>query len=289
MISRIDDELGAHVSAGGGVQLAPERAAAIGASNLQLFTKQPSRWAEPKFDQDLAEAFQAAREKHEIRVAGSHDSYLINLSTPDKRLWGMSQRCFQGELERCCLLGLDFLVTHPGNATDGNETAGLERNARGVAESLRVVEGPTRVLLELTAGSGTSVGATFENLQSIIEQIPEEQQHRLGVCFDTCHAYSAGYDLLHDYDDVWSRFDELIGLERLGLIHMNDSKHPFDSRKDRHEHIGQGTLGPQPFEKIMLDKRLEHVPKILETPKGDDGDVADIANLSLLRNLRVRS
>lgn len=289
MISRIDDELGAHVSAGGGVQLAPERAAAIGASNLQLFTKQPSRWAEPKFDQDLAEAFQAAREKHGIRVAGSHDSYLINLSTPDKRLWGMSQRCFQGELERCCLLGLDFLVTHPGNATDGNETAGLERNARGVAESLKVVEGPTRVLLELTAGSGTSVGATFENLQSIIEQIPEEQQHRLGVCFDTCHAYSAGYDLLHEYDDVWSRFDELIGLERLGLIHMNDSKHPFDSRKDRHEHIGQGTLGPQPFEKIMLDKRLEHVPKILETPKGDDGDVADIANLTLLRNLRVSS
>ena len=287
MTSRFGDELGAHVSAGGGVQLAPERAAAIGASNLQLFTKQPSRWAEPKFDQDLAEAFQIAREKHGIRVAGAHDSYLINLSTPDKRLWGMSRRCFQGELERCCLLGLDFLVTHPGNATDGDETAGLERNARGVAESLKVVEGPTQVLLELTAGSGTSVGATFENLQSIIEQVPDDQQHRLGVCFDTCHAYSAGYDLLRDYDNVWSRFDELIGLERLGLIHMNDSKHPFDSRKDRHENIGQGTLGLEPFERIMLDKRLEHVPKILETPKGDKGDAADIANLSLLRKLRV--
>ena len=287
MMDRGDDELGAHVSAGGGVQLAPERAAAIGVNNIQLFTKQPSRWAEPIIDQESAETFRAAREEYGIRIAGAHDSYLINLSSPDRRLWRMSQRCFQGELERCCLLGLDFMVTHPGNATDGDEAAGLERNARGVAESLKVVDGSTRVLLELTAGSGTSVGATFENLRSIIDQIPEDQQHRLGVCFDTCHAYSAGYDLLKDYESVWVRFDEVIGLERLGLIHMNDSKHPFDSRKDRHESIGQGTLGPEPFQRIMLDERLEHVPKILETPKGDEGNAADIANLELLRGFRA--
>ena len=179
------------------------------------------------------------------------------------------------------------MVTHPGNATDGNESAGLERNARGVAESLKAVQGGTQILLELTAGSGTSVGATFENLQSIIEQIPEDQQHRLGICFDTCHAYSAGYDLVNDYDSVWVRFDEVIGLERLGLIHMNDSKHPFESRKDRHENIGQGTLGTEPFQRIMLDERLGHVPKILETPKGDEGNTADIANLDLLRGFRA--
>ena len=286
MKSESSDELGAHVSAEGGVHHAPGRAADIDAANLQLFTKQPSRWAEPTIDQETAAAFRAARDEHGIRAAGAHDSYLINLSTPDRRLWRMSQRCFQGELSRCCALGLDFMVTHPGNATDGDTAAGLERNARGVTESLEAGDGPTRVLLELTAGAGTSVGATFDNLQSIIEQIPNEHTHRVGVCFDTCHAYSAGYDLVDDYDGVWTRFDEVIGLDRLGLIHVNDSKHPFDSRKDRHETIGKGTLGLEPFRRLMLDERLTQVPKILETPKGDDGPAADIANLELLRSFR---
>ena len=188
------DELGAHVSASGGVQNAPERARAIDAHVLQLFTKQPSRWAEPTIDDETATAFLAERDKHGIDVAGAHDSYLINLSSPDRRLWRMSQRSFESELRRCALLQLDFLVTHPGNATDEDIEAGLERNAAGVTESLEAVQGPTRLLLELTAGGGTTVGATFENLRAIIDMIPDEQRERLGVCFDTCHAYSAGYD-----------------------------------------------------------------------------------------------
>lgn len=281
------DELGAHVSASGGVHLAPGRAADIDAVVLQLFTKQPSRWAEPKIDQQVADAFLEERETRGVQVAGAHDSYLINLSTPDRRLWSMSQGCFQSELERCAMLELDFLVTHPGNATDKDYLAGLERNARGVAESLEAVEGPTRVLLELTAGSGTSVGATFENLQAIIEGIPESLRHRVGVCFDTCHAYSAGYDLVNAYDQVWDDFDRIIGLDRLGLIHLNDSKHPFASKKDRHETIGQGTLGLEPFRRIVLDERLNSVPKVLETPKGDYGAEADIRNLTTLRELRA--
>lgn len=281
------DELGAHVSASGGVDLAPGRAREIDAAVLQLFTKQPSRWAEPTIDDATASAFRAARAEHGITVAGAHDSYLINLSTPDRRLWRMSQRSFQAELERCAALGLDFLVTHPGNATDGDYDAGLERNARGITECLEAVDGSTRVLLELTAGSGTSVGATFENLQSIIEMIPPEVRRHVGVCFDTCHAFSAGYDLVDDYDGVWTRFDDVIGLERLGLLHLNDSQHPFDSRKDRHEAIGEGSLGIEPFRRIVLDDRLEVVPKVLETPKGDDGAEADIRNLTLLRRLRA--
>jgi len=280
------DELGAHVSAAGGVRNAPGRAAEIGAASLQLFTKQPSRWAEPTFDDATAEAFKAARREHGVGVAGAHDSYLINLSSPDRRLWRLSQRCFQGEMERCCLLGLDFMVTHPGNATDGDIEEGLRRNSQGVAESLEAVEGPTRVLLELTAGSGTSVGATFENLRAIIDGLPERLQSRVGVCFDTCHAYSAGYDLVRDYDGVWEAFDEILGFERLGLIHMNDSRHPFGSRKDRHETIGAGTLGEEPFRRIMLDQRLRAVPKILETPKRDDAVAEDVANLTLLRSFR---
>ncbi len=283
------DELGAHVSVAGGVRNAPGRAAEIGAANFQLFTKQPNRWAEPKIDDETAAAFKAARAEHGIAVAGAHDSYLINLSTPDRRLWRMSQRSFQGELERCARLGLEFLVTHPGNATDGDIEEGLTRNARGVTESLEAVEGPTRVLLELTAGAGTTVGASFENLRAILDRIPESQRDRVGVCLDTCHAYSAGYDLVGDYDGVWEAFDETLGLELLGLIHMNDSKHPFDSRKDRHEEIGAGSLGEGPFRRLMRDARLRHVPKILETPKGGDGADADIRNLARLRSYREGS
>jgi len=280
------DELGAHVSTAGGVQLAPGRAVEIGAAVLQLFTKQPSRWAEPKIEPGTARAFQEERAAHGISVAGAHDSYLINLSSPDRRLWRMSQRSFQAELGRSAALSLDFLVTHPGNATDGDLETGIERNARGITESLQAVDEGPRVLLELTAGSGTSIGATFENLAAILERIPAPQRDRVGVCFDTCHAYSAGYDLVGDYDGVWSRFERVLGLDRLGLIHMNDSKHPLGSRKDRHEGIGAGTLGLEPFRRIMLDERLRTVPKVLETPKGDDPVAADRANLELLRGAR---
>lgn len=280
------DEFGAHVSAAGGVANAPGRAHAIGARVLQLFTKQPSRWAEPKIEDEAADAFRSAREEYGIEVAGAHDSYLINLSSPDRRLWRMSQRSFQAELVRCARLGLDFLVTHPGNATDEDEQAGLERNARGITESMDAVDGPTKVLLELTAGSGTTVGATFENLATILELIPDGLRHRVGICFDTCHAYSAGYDLVNDFDGVWDHFDEVLGLDRLGLIHVNDSKHPFDSRKDRHETLGEGTLGAEPFRRLVTESRLAGIPKILETPKGDDGDLADIRNLTFLRDMR---
>ena len=286
MTSRAHDELGAHVSAEGGVARAPGRAAEIDAVVLQLFTKQPSRWAEPKIDQETVDAFAAARAEHGIEVAGAHDSYLINLSSPERRLWRMSQRSFEAELGRCAALRLDFLVTHPGNATDGDLEAGIERNAAGVTESLESVEGTTRVLLELTAGSGTSVGGTFESLRAIIDRIPDSMRDRVGVCFDTCHAYSAGYDLVGDYDGVWERFDEVIGIDRLGLIHLNDSKHPLGSHKDRHQTIGEGTLGVEPFRRIMRDPRLRHVPKVLETPKGDDPVAADRASLDLLRGLR---
>lgn len=281
------DELGAHVSSAGGVQNAPARAREIDSACLQLFTKQPSRWAEPTVDRATARAFQAERETHGIRVAGAHDSYLINLSSPDRALWGRSLGSFQAELRRCSILALDFLVTHPGNATDGDHEAGIRRNADGLARALEAVEGPTRVLLELTAGSGTSVGGSFESLAAILEALPAGVQDRVGVCVDTCHAYAAGYDLVEDYDGVWRRFRELLGMERLGLIHLNDSKHPLGSHKDRHETLGEGTLGTEPFRRLMLDDGLRHVPKILETPKGDDPVAADLANLGLLRSFRI--
>lgn len=282
-----DDELGAHVSAEGGVENAPARARDIRSACLQLFTKQPSRWAEPAVGEATATRFREARAVHGIRVAGAHDSYLINLSSPDRSLWGRSLACFEGELRRCAALGLDFLVTHPGNATDGDLEAGIRRNARGIALALEAVgEGPTRVLLELTAGSGSSVGGSFEHLAAILAEIPAASRCRVGVCVDTCHAFSAGYDLVGDYEGVWRTFEETLGWGRLGLLHLNDSRHPLGSRKDRHATLGEGTLGTEPFRRIMLDPRLREVPKILETPKGDDPVASDLANLELLRGFR---
>jgi deoxyribonuclease IV len=281
------DELGAHVSTAGGVQNAPSRAAAIGAVVLQLFTKQPSRWAEPRLDDETVRAFAKERDTHGVVVAAAHDSYLINLSSPDRRLRKMSLRGFEAELRRCAALDLDLLVSHPGNATDGDAEAGIVRNAAAIGSLLERVEGRTRLLLELTSGSGTSVGGSFERLAAILERIPTAQRDRVGICFDTCHAYSAGYDLVDDYDGVWSAFERILGLERLGLIHLNDSKTPFGSRKDRHDNIGDGTLGTEPFRRLLLDQRLRRVPKILETPKGDDAVAADRANLALLRSFRA--
>jgi deoxyribonuclease-4 len=281
-----DDELGAHVSTEGGVGKAPARAREIGSACLQLFTKQPSRWEEPRLDAATAEAFARERAVQRIRVAGAHDSYLINLSSPDPALRGRSLRCFTGELRRCAALGLDFLVTHPGNATDGDLPAGIRRNADCLTRALRSVESTTRVLLELTAGSGTSVGGSFQNLSAILEETGSDVRARMGVCVDTCHAYAAGYDLVTAYDAVWEEFGRVLGWELLGLLHLNDSKHPLGSRKDRHENLGRGTLGREPFRRIMLDERLRSVPKILETPKGDDPVAADRRNLRLLRRLR---
>jgi deoxyribonuclease IV len=282
----IDDELGAHVSVAGGVELAPERALDIGSLNLQLFTKQPNRWAEPEIPEERGLAFREARRGHGIRTAVSHDSYLINLASPDPTLWLRSLDSFRRELERCEALGLDLLVTHPGNATDGKMEGGIERNAEGVGRALAEVPGSTRVLLEITAGSGTSVGGSLEALSAILERIPAQERARVGVCFDTCHAYSAGYDLVDDFDGVWSAFDDLLGLDRLGLFHLNDSKHPLGSHKDRHEHIGRGTLGDEPFRRIMREPRFRSVPKLLETPKGDDLVTFDRTNLERLRSFR---
>ena len=147
-------------------------------------------------------------------------------------------------------------------------------------------DGPTRVLLELTAGSGTSVGGSFENLAAIRSEIPASLRDRVGVCVDTCHAYAAGYDLVEFYDEVWENFEEVLGWETLGLLHLNDSQHPLGSNKDRHETLGEGTLGPEPFRRIMLHEELGAVPKVLETPKGDDPVTADLANLNFLRSCR---
>lgn len=278
------DELGAHVSVAGGVHNAPGRAAEIGAAIFQIFTKQPNRWAEPSIPDDIAARYRAAA-AHSAFVA-SHDSYLINLASPQPDLWRRSADCFVGEVRRAASLGLDAVVTHPGNATDGDLAAGIERNAVGVIEALAATPGGPRVLLELTAGTGTSIGGSFEDLSLVIEAVPEPHRTRLGVCFDTCHAWVAGLDLRDDFEGVWMRADDTFGVHRVELFHLNDAKTPFGSRRDRHENIGEGTMGLEPFRQLMNAERFRDVPKVLETPKGNDGVTADRTNLAVLRGLR---
>lgn len=262
--------------------MAPPRADAIGATAMQIFTKTPNQWREPVVTAAQAAAFRAALAASGVRFVNAHDSYLINLASPDRAMRRRSVASFGAELARCHALALDALCSHPGNFMD-DRASGIARNADGIVEALEHHPGSTRLLMELTAGQGTVIGSTFEEMAMLLDRIPAKLRRRVGVCLDTAHVYAAGYDLVKDYDGVWTRFADIIGLERLGLLHLNDAKAPFGSRKDRHELIGKGTMGRKPFARIMNDPRLAAIPKVLETPKGDDLVSNDRRMLRMLR------
>lgn len=283
-----NDLLGAHVSTQGGVVTAPERGAAIGATAIQIFTKTPNQWREPTLDQATAAEFRKEIERHGIRATVSHDSYLINLASPDRAMHARSVDSFTRELARSEALGLLGVVSHPGNFMDDRE-AGLHRNAEGYTACLRAVPGAVMVFIETTAGTGTALGSTFDELARLRDLIPEPHRNRIAFCADTCHIYSAGYDLAGDFDGVWAQWDKLIGLRHLRCLHLNDSKTPFDSHRDRHELIAEGSLGAAPFRRIMRDPRFAGIPKLLETPKGDDMVTLDRKMMRRLRGYaRVR-
>lgn len=277
------ERLGAHVSIQGGTPTAPARGAAIGATAIQLFTKTPNMWREPEITPDIAAAFRAARAEHPVAAAVSHDSYLINLASPDPALRAKSLQAFMGELTRSEALGLDGIVSHPGNFMDDHD-AGIARNAEAITEALERVPGRVMVYLETTAGAGTVLGRNFEELRAIRDAVGAGVRDRVAFCADTCHLYSAGYDLVSDFDGVWAQWDAVLGLDLLRCLHLNDSKTPFASNKDRHELIGEGSLGEAPFRRIMSDPRFAEVPKLLETPKGDDDVTNDLRMLALLRS-----
>lgn len=276
--------LGAHVSSAGGVDRAPARGRAIGATAIQIFTKTPSQWREPTIEAVIARAFSNEQRDAGIAVVVSHDSYLINLASPDRNLYRRSLACFRGELMRCQTLGIPYVVTHPGNFMDDRER-GLVRNAAAYHESLDEITGPG-ILIETTAGSGSALGSCFEELTELRERVPEPHRSRIGFCADTCHLYAAGYDLRHDWDGVWELWDTIVGLEHLKCFHVNDSKTPLGSQRDRHELIGEGTLGRDPFRWLMQDPRFRNVIKIIETPKGDDMFKTDRRMLRRLRTFQ---
>lgn len=280
-----NEQLGAHVSSQGGVAAAPPRGKEIGATAIQVFTKTPNQWREPVAGPELCAAFRQALAQSGMRAVVSHDSYLINLASPDPVLNARSVDSFTAELTRCELLGIPAVVSHPGNYIDDLD-AGLARNIAGIAEAFQRVPGTVRVLLETTAGTGTALGSRFEELARLRSGLPGSLQDRIGFCADTCHLHAAGYNLVEDFDAVWAEWDRILGLASLRVLHLNDSKTPFGSRRDRHELIGEGTLGPEPFRRLMTDPRFAEVAMILETPKGDDPVTQDRRMLGRLRRYR---
>ena len=278
--------LGAHLSIAGGTWEAAERAREISATAAQIFTKQANRWVEREITPEEATRFRDAMRETHVRWACAHDSYLINLASPDATLRARSIESFRGELRRCHALGLDALVSHPGNFIE-ERSSGLSRNIDAIIESLEAERGPTQLLMELTAGQGTVLGSTFEEMALLLSRIPAGLKTRIGVCLDTAHIWAAGYDVVSDYDGVWSHFDDTIGFSRLGCLHLNDSKAKLGSHLDRHELIGEGTIGRETFGRIMRDARLAAIPKIIETPKGDAAAETDGRMLKTLRELAL--
>jgi deoxyribonuclease-4 len=288
--------LGAHLSIAGGLPRAIDRAEASRCEALQIFTKSVGQWrARPIPDEEAAIFRSRARESGLPIVA--HNSYLINIAAADRALRAKSIAALREEVDRAELLGLDGLVMHPGSYTTGTETEGLRLIAVGLAAIFRSrPRGRVRILLEHTAGQGTNLGHRFEHLAAIIERL--DGSPRIGVCLDTCHLLAAGYDLCSEagYSATFADFDRIIGLGRLALFHLNDSKKPCGSRVDRHEHIGRGHLGLDPFRWILTDPRFQSLPMVLETPKLEtpesrrrgDADPWDMRNLRTLRRLMKR-
>ncbi len=276
---------GAHESMAGGIYNAIYRGQKATCDTIQMFNKSNNQWKARALTADEIDQFFAAIEETGVTVATSHTSYLINIASPDKKLNGISYRSLKEEMERCNLLRIPNLVMHPGSHVGSGEQTGLDTIITKLNKLFgELKDNQCTLLLETTAGQGTNLGSTFEQLAYIIEGI-EDKEH-IGVCLDTCHIFAAGYPIIDpkEYKATMKQFDEIIGLDRLRIIHMNDSKKEFGSHRDRHEHIGKGFIGLDGFRNFVNDRRLKKIPMILETPKGEDLK-EDIENLKTLRGL----
>jgi len=274
------------MSVAGGLDLAPLRGRQVGCDTIQVFTKSNRQWRARRLSDQEVESFKANLAATGIGPVVAHDCYLVNLAAPRKAVWRRSVGAFRVELERAERLGIPYLVTHPGSHAGAGEAEGIRR----VAEALNVLHAAlpsfrVQVLLETTAGQGSSLGYRFEQLAAILARI--ERAERVGICLDTCHVFAAGYDLRtpDGYRKTLKDLDACLGLSRLKVIHLNDSRGALGSRVDRHEHIGEGQLGLEPFRHVLNDPALRGISMILETPKDDDFVKADRRNLARLRRL----
>ena len=273
--------LGVHCSVSGGLQNAFNESAELGIDVFQIFTRNQRQWKAKPISEEEQQAFSAAWKEHpEVKIIFSHSSYLINLASADSALQQKSIQGITDEVQRCHALGLAFTVLHPGAAGEHSEEDAMKRIAAGLKEALAATQGShVKILLENTAGQGSHVGYKFEHLRNIMDMTGSD---RIGTCFDTCHAFAAGYDISteHGFDAVMQEFDHIVGLKHINAVHLNDSKGDLGSRLDRHEHIGQGKIGRLGF-KLMMHK-FSHVPKVIET---DTENKMNAVNIGVLREL----
>jgi deoxyribonuclease IV len=277
------DLLGAHVSIAGGIHNAIDRGVSSGCRVIQVFTQNSNQWRGKAVSKEDANLFRDKLKASGLATVISHDIYLINLASAPGEVQDKSIIAFKEEMERCASLGIDKIVMHPGSHNKDGEEVGIRRICEAFDMLFQVVPQFTgKILLENTAGQGTNLGYTFEQLKAIMQgtSYPE----RFGVCFDTCHAFAAGYAINdHDgYRRTFDEFDRIIGLPNLLAFHINDSKKGLGCKVDRHEHIGQGTLGLEPFRMLLNDPHFKLVPKVIETPN-EEG--MDLVNLEKLRSL----
>ena len=276
---------GAHMSISGGVSKAFARGVEAGVEAMQIFSKSERQWVAKPIPPEEAAAFHAEQARTGIGPVIVHDSYLINMAAPADELWEKSIAAFADELERCTLLGIPYIVTHPGAHTGSGEETGLAREAIALNRLFEQgVGGSTMVLIEATAGQGSALGHRFEHIARLFELVPHHD--RMGVCVDTCHIFAAGYDIRDaaSYAATFAEFERIVGLQHIKAFHLNDSQKDLGSHVDRHAAIGEGFIGPETFRLLVNDPRFASLPKIIETPKGDTA-ADDIRNLTLLRSL----
>jgi deoxyribonuclease-4 len=277
--------LGAHMSIGGGVHRAIERARSIECTAMQIFVKNNMQWFARPFTGAEIKAFREHAQRSELAAVFAHANYLINLAATNPRFYANSLRALSEELTRADQLGLPFIVLHPGAHLGAGEEAGLEKIVAAIDQIFaRLPKVKTRLALETTAGQGTSLGHTFQHLADIIGNVRAPE--RLGVCLDTAHVFAAGHDLTsaEGTRQMFREFERTVGLQHLVALHLNDSKTVRGSRVDRHEHIGKGRIGLEAFRVIMRARRFRKIPKVLETPKGKDLR-EDVENMQTLRGL----
>jgi len=277
--------LGAHMSIAGGVDKAIDRGSSINCTAIQIFTKSNTQWRTIPFRKTEVVEFKKKLEKTRIQSVFGHNCYLINLGSQDQEIYKKSMNTLLIELERCEILGLPFLVMHPGSHMGTGERKGIKRIAESLDKILETIrEYNVQIALETTAGQGRSLGYRFEQIAEIIDLI--KLKEKVGVCLDTCHIFAAGYDIRNRkaYEETIREFDSIVGINKIKAIHLNDSKKELGSRVDRHEHIGKGFIGLEAFRYIMNDERFKEIPKVLETPKGEDMK-EDIMNLRVLKGL----
>lgn len=279
--------IGAHCSIAGGLAEAVKRGALLGCSCIQLFTKNSNQWISPPLLQSDIDEFQLEMAKGPVVSAFAHSGYLINLASPEEDTLKLSLDSMRSELQRAEALELPFVVVHPGSHKGKGELAGILQVVASLEMLLEESEGcRVKIALETTAGQGNSVGHRFEHFSEIFVRLSAKYQRRVGVCLDTAHIFSAGYDIRREkgYNDVMEKFSDMVGFDRLLAVHLNDSAKGLGSRVDRHENLGKGCIGLKAFDMILNDGRFLNVPMVIETPKGGSCE-ADKRNLRIIRSL----